>query len=175
MTFTNLSTPTQSITRAVWSYGDGVISTTLTLTHTHAYTRAGVYSVALSVSDGVLTDTMTRTNTITAGGTAYTTTTRVITYLYDDLYRLTGADYSSGESFAYAYDAVGNRTAQTRTLTSTSVTTYTYECAASLKRSGRDAANRLTSVNGVAYTWDDNPLRCEDFAPSRCYGDFAAT
>jgi hypothetical protein len=24
---------------------------------------------------------------------------------------------------------------------------------------GYDAANRLTSVSGVAYTWDNNPLR----------------
>jgi hypothetical protein len=47
-----------------------------------------------------------------------------------------------------------------RTLASTVVINYQYECAASLKRSGRDAADRLTSVNGVAYTWDDNPLRC---------------
>jgi uncharacterized protein RhaS with RHS repeats len=47
------------------------------------------------------------------------TTTRVITYTYecaaslkhserDKLYRLTGAGYSSGESFAYGYDPVGN-------------------------------------------------------------------
>ncbi len=28
------------------------------LTHTHIYTQAGVYTVALSVSDGVLTDTL---------------------------------------------------------------------------------------------------------------------
>jgi hypothetical protein len=50
---------------------------------------------------------------------SYTTTTRVITYTYecaasleqgerDKLYRLTGADYSTGEEFSYAYDAVGN-------------------------------------------------------------------
>jgi hypothetical protein len=79
---------------------------------------------------------------------------------------LTGADYSTpaagagqaGEAFAYAYDpsaipsrfarGTNCRTAQTRTLTSTTVTNYIY-----------DAANRLTSVNGVAYTWDNNPLR----------------
>jgi RHS repeat-associated protein len=72
-------------------------------------------------------------------------TTRIISYTYDHLYRLTGAGYSTGESFAYAYDPVGNRTVQTRTLTTTVVTTYQY-----------DAANRLTSVNGIAYTWDNN-------------------
>jgi RHS repeat-associated protein len=102
--------------------------------------------VTLSVSDGVVTDTLTRTNYITVtGGSVYTTTTRVITYTYDKLYRLTDADYSSGESFAYAYDPVGNRTVHTRTLTATTVITYAY-----------DAANRLVNVDGVDYTWDAN-------------------
>jgi YD repeat-containing protein len=66
-----------------------------------------------------------------------------ITYTYDDLYRLTGAEYSTGESFAYTYDAVGNRLQLTRD--GGQVTNYAY-----------DAADRLTSVNGVGYTWDDN-------------------
>ncbi len=146
VTFTNLSTPTEAITSTLWVYGDGVISNTLALTHTHIYTRAGVYTVTLSVSDGVVTDTLTRTNYITAtGGTVYTTTTRVITYTYDKLYRLTDADYSSGEAFSYGYDPVGNRTVQTRTLTATTVITYAY-----------DAANRLVNVDGVDYTWDAN-------------------
>ncbi|MDY7077500.1 MAG: RHS repeat domain-containing protein [Chloroflexota bacterium] len=63
---------------------------------------------------------------------------------YDPLGRLTAADYSSGESFEYAYDAVGNCLALTETITSTVVTTYTH-----------DAANRLTSAGDVTYTWDD--------------------
>ncbi|MDY7077214.1 MAG: hypothetical protein SXV54_09850, partial [Chloroflexota bacterium] len=76
----------------------------------------------------------------------YTTTTRVITYTYDPLNRLTGAAYSTGESFEYRYDAVGNRLALTKTISldETTVTTYTY-----------DAANRLTSAGDVTYTWDD--------------------
>ncbi|MDY7080075.1 MAG: hypothetical protein SXV54_24610 [Chloroflexota bacterium] len=59
--------------------------------------------------------------------------------------RLTGAAYSSGESFEYRYDAVSNITAMTETTSrdETSVTTYTY-----------DAANRLTSAGDVTYTWD---------------------
>jgi len=44
------------------------------------------------------------------------------------------------------------------------VTTYTYEHEASLKPSGRDAANRLDYfyVNGVLtdLSWDANPLPC---------------
>jgi YD repeat-containing protein len=75
--------------------------------------------------------------------------TRTITYTYDPLNRLTGATYSTGEAYAYAYDAVGNRTAMTSTtpLSGTVVTTYTY-----------DVANRLTD-RGVSdgrvytYTW----------------------
>ena len=60
------------------------------------------------------------------------------------LYRLTEADCSSVEKLQYQYNAVGNRTTYTATITSTQVTTYAY-----------DAANRLTNVDGVAYTWDE--------------------
>ena len=86
-----------------------------------------------------------------------TLVTRTITYTYDPLNRLTAADYrsttltagSTGEHFAYAYDAVGNRTAMTETtaLAETTVTTYTY-----------DAANRLLASHSpghlVTYAWD---------------------
>jgi YD repeat-containing protein len=75
---------------------------------------------------------------------------RIITYTYDPLGRLVEADYSTGESFEYAYDAIGNRKAMTVTtpLDETTVTTYTY-----------DAANRLlvSSSPGhlVSYAWDE--------------------
>ncbi len=70
-------------------------------------------------------------------------------YTHDPLGRLTAADYrstsltagSTGESFEYEYDAVGNRLTYSGPDGSH---TYTY-----------DAANRLTSVDGVTYTWDD--------------------
>ncbi len=72
--------------------------------------------------------------------------TRVISYTYDALYRLTEADYSTGENYTYVYDAVGNREVMTN---ATGIYTYTY-----------DAANRLTSIEHPAssfqsYTWDD--------------------
>jgi YD repeat-containing protein len=168
VTFTNLSTPTQVITSAVWSYGDGstslttggVISNTLALTHAHVYTQAGVYSVTLSVSDGVVTDTLTRTNYLTvSAGIGYTTTTRVITYTYDPLYRLTDADYSTGERFEYAYDAVGNRLALTQTL-GVSQTVHNYQY---------DQANRLVNVDGQAYTWDANGNLLDDGVRSFAY------
>ncbi len=70
--------------------------------------------------------------------------TAAITYTYDGLQRLSEADYSTSEKFEYVYDAVGNRTTYTATITQTVVTTHNY-----------DAANRLVNVGGVAYTWDD--------------------
>lgn len=57
-------------------------------------------------------------------------------------YRLTAADYSDGTYFHYTYDEVGNRVSQT---TETATNTYQY-----------DDANRLVSVDSVAYTWNNN-------------------
>ena len=67
-------------------------------------------------------------------------TTTAITYTYDALNRLTGAEYSDGTFYEYEYDAVGNREALT---TTEGTITYTY-----------DAASRLTNAGGVAYTHD---------------------
>jgi YD repeat-containing protein len=59
------------------------------------------------------------------------TTTRVIRYTYDPLYRLVEADHYIGERFEYAYDAVGNPVSATlrgtncRLALTTSVTVYT--------------------------------------------------
>ncbi|HEY4722071.1 MAG TPA: hypothetical protein VII92_09510, partial [Anaerolineae bacterium] len=61
-------------------------------------------------------------------------------------------------TFEYGYDAVGNRTAQTATITSTQVTTYAY-----------DVANHLTSAGGVNYTWDNNGNLINDGSSLYCY------
>jgi RHS repeat-associated protein len=66
-----------------------------------------------------------------------------VSYTYDPLNRLIAADYSTGERYEYAYDAVGNRTAMTASHESRT-TQYEY-----------DTANRLTGVDGVTYTWDE--------------------
>ncbi len=139
VTLTDESTPWGTIDNYEWDYGDGVTSTTSAVTHSHVYTASGVYTVSLTVSRGSESDTLTRTNYVAVYPVPVTT---IITYTYDPLYRLTSASYSSGEVYTYTYDEVGNRTAMTD---ATGVHTYTY-----------DAANRLTSVDGVAYTWDDN-------------------
>jgi RHS repeat-associated protein len=61
-------------------------------------------------------------------------------------YRLTAADYSNNDYYHYTYDAVGNRLTQANMVNGLSSTvSYVY-----------DDANRLTSVNGVTYTWDNN-------------------
>ena len=65
-----------------------------------------------------------------------------ITYLYDPLHRLTQADDSSGSYFHYTYDSNGNRLTET--------------IPAGTKTSSYDVANRLISVDGVSYAWDDN-------------------
>ena len=85
----------------------------------------------------------------------YTTNTQVITaqYRYDPLNRPISVTYSGADSysFAYDYDKVGNRTAQTRTITSTVVTTYTY-----------DATNQLVTAKASSdatvwyYAYDAN-------------------
>ncbi|MCP4362682.1 MAG: PKD domain-containing protein, partial [Chloroflexi bacterium] len=65
------------------------------------------------------------------------------TYTYDNLYRLTNAAESTGQSFAYSYDTVGNRL--TYQVNGSQVATYTY-----------DAANRLSQVNDQLYSYDNN-------------------
>lgn len=74
------------------------------------------------------------------GGTGEVNVT--IDYYYGPLYRLTEADYSTGEYFWYTYDAVGNRMTQE---THEDSNTYVY-----------DDANKLIDVDGVDYSWDVN-------------------
>ncbi len=61
--FANFSqSGTDSISSYIWNFGDGITSTEK---HPqHVYTSLGVYSVTLYVSDGSLSDIMTRTNYI---------------------------------------------------------------------------------------------------------------
>ncbi len=107
----------------------------------------GVYTYTLGVTYNSITSTQLVTFSVT-GPTPTPPPTGVeqvaIDYSYDPLYRLTRATYSGSlaASYAYRYDAVGNRLTQDANGTRT---TYSY-----------DNANRLTSVNGQAYTWDNN-------------------
>jgi len=81
--------------------------------------------------------------------------TVMIDYGYDALYRLTSAIYSGGPGYSYTYDPVGNRLQQ---IVDGVPTGYSY-----------DAADRLTSVGGVAYTWDANGNLLSDGARTFTY------
>lgn len=84
-----------------------------------------------------------------AGASLQTTLESVtITYIYDSLNRLTLADYSTGIFYGYTYDVVGNRLAEDLLVVDSE---YEY-----------DIANRLVSVNGIDYTWDDNGNLLDD-------------
>lgn len=150
MTFTDHSTTSYGSLAWQWDFGDGSVS--VQQNPTHVYSATGSFTVKLVASTGIYSDTEEKIGYVTVP----VPNRVVITYTYDGLYRLTQASSTGAltTTFEYAYDAVGNRTTQTATITSTQVTNYVY-----------DAANRLTSVNGQAYTWDDNP------APLR-YGDY---
>ncbi len=69
-----------------------------------------------------------------------------VAYDYDAVGNRTSLVYPNGQTVSYAYDAVGNRLTQASMVSGlSSVVDYVY-----------DDANRLTSVNGVTYTWDNN-------------------
>lgn len=65
------------------------------------------------------------------------------------------ADYSDSKFYHYNYDSTGNRLSEETYL---STTTYTY-----------DIANRLTSVNSTAYTWDNNGNLLDDGTNTYAY------
>jgi PKD repeat protein len=64
VTFSDLSSG--QIDSYLWGYGDGITGTASTVTHTHTYTGAGVYTTSLTVEGSGGSDTLTRTNYITA-------------------------------------------------------------------------------------------------------------
>ncbi|HLF25272.1 MAG TPA: PKD domain-containing protein, partial [Anaerolineae bacterium] len=142
--FTDTSTTTHGTLNAwLWDFGDGTTSPITNPVHIYTATpsatlrgQAGVYTVSLTAT-GATQDTLTRTAYINVNDGLSQET--VIRYTYDPLSRLTGATYSGAYTytFGYGYDEVGNRTAMTKTITSTLVTTYTY-----------DAANRLAVISG---------------------------
>jgi YD repeat-containing protein len=98
---------------------------------------------------------------LTGGGSSLAT--HVITYGYDDLYRLTAANVSGDltASYGYGYDVLGNRMVYIATLTNTVVTTYA--C---------DAANRLETAvaddTGIIwhYVYDNNGRRLQQLPGS---------
>jgi RHS repeat-associated protein len=111
------------------------------------------------------TDTVTPTATTTATSTATHTAIPIppepvtIDYVYDPLYRLTAANYSTGDYYHYTYDSVGNRlTEESKVDGLPSSVDYAY-----------DEANRLISVDGVPYICDANGNLRSDGANTYTY------
>jgi len=140
-------------TEAAWDAGpqggdtNGTVDTTNYLDTEDASLLTRMVPGAAAVGEDITLHRANFGQASTVTGTGVTT----ITYSYDDLYRLSEADYSGAytATYGYAYDAVGNRTAYTTTITGTTVITYQY-----------DAANRLVEsveVGGdtTTYEWDN--------------------
>ena len=132
-------------------YKDGILQTNDDLTNENGAVvftlNDGTYQFAANLSNTLFwsepcTMPGCTDQTIVLPGGQSSIAETLISYEYDDLYRLTEANYDNGLYYHYAYDAVGNRLTET---TQNSSTSYTY-----------DIANRLTAVNGVTYTWDNN-------------------
>jgi len=62
VTFINSST---NATNYIWNFEDGSVAS-IEISPTHIYTQAGVYTITLTVSNGVMTDTLVKPNFITA-------------------------------------------------------------------------------------------------------------
>ncbi len=105
-------------------------------------------------------------------------------WTYDNLDRLTNVSYPNGDTVAYGYDAVGNRTSHTingvpktntfdqaNRMTASGADTYTYDANGNqlTKTSGGttttyayDALNRMTGITGpvtATYTYNGDGLR----------------
>lgn len=148
-TFTPSETPTETLTASETPTASDTPAATDTPTYTPAVTPTDTETATLTPSPSD-TATATATPILTLPPTSTATPLPsgpiTITYTYDPLYRLIVADYSTGDYYHYAYDAVGNRlTQESAGIPLPTTVTYTY-----------DDANRLVSVNGVAYAWDAN-------------------
>jgi YD repeat-containing protein len=90
-----------------------------------------------------------RAGETTANQETTAATARLISYYYDPLNRLVAADYSTGERFAYHYDAAGNRLTLTETtpLSGTVISTHTYDAAHRLRE------RHVSDGRSYTYTW----------------------
>ncbi len=76
----------------------------------------------------------------------------MITYSYDGLLRLIGADASIGDDYAYSYDEVGNRTGVW--INGTRVLTLTHDAANQVEGWEYDAAGNLLNDGTTTYGYD---------------------
>lgn len=156
---TNTATPTQtntpSLTPTITNTPTITSTPPLTLTPSDTPIPSDTPTVTFTPSQTLtpsqtftpsFTPTLTNTPTFTSTPGQPPQGPVTITYEYDPLYRLTEANYSTGDYYHYTYDAIGNRLSQDTLVGGLpSSTAYLY-----------DDANRLAYVNGVPYTWDAN-------------------
>ena len=151
-------------------YKDGILQTNDDLTNENGAVvftlNDGTYQFAANLSNTLFwsepcTMPGCTDQTIVLPGGQSSIAETLISYEYDDLYRLTEANYDNGLYYHYEYDAVGAKHSRAmhstpksarvkesegrnRLTETTPSTSYTY-----------DIANRLTSAEGVTYTWDN--------------------
>ena len=155
-TASETSTPENTSTPTATLEFTPTVTETETQTATVTATAESTYTPTLTPFDTVTaTETWTPLPTFTSTPTMQPAGPLTIDYVYDPLYRLTSADYSTGDFYHYVYDSVGNRLSESNQL---SVNSYQY-----------DDANKLTSVNGVNYTWDNNGNLLNDEVNSYAY------
>ncbi|HEY5892528.1 MAG TPA: RHS repeat-associated core domain-containing protein [Chthoniobacterales bacterium] len=109
-------------------------------------------TLGLAYTYNSVNNRLTRSETV---GAAPTVTQA---YGYDPIDQVTSANYGTGRSETFAYDAAGNRTIATDSATGT--TTYTanalnqYTTVDSLPAPAYDANGNLTAFNGWTYSYD---------------------
>jgi YD repeat-containing protein len=131
--------------RSWWAWGLAGLLLILSLTGMGVMLNGGL-DVPVASADSLNTRTASIPSVAQAGSMA----TTVIRYTFDPLYRLTEAKATGGQvyTYTYSYDPVGNRLTENGPA---GAKTYLY-----------DAANRVTSVNGVAYAFDANGNQLSD-------------
>ncbi len=171
-TSTGTASPTGTMTATTTMTDMPAITDTPTsLVFSVGYFRPQLALLAPKTPTFTITATMTPTGTDTPTATSTSTGTATptaipipagpvtIDYAYDPLYRLKEANYSTGDYYHYTYDSVGNRlTEESMVDDLPSAVDYIY-----------DEANRLTSVDGVNYTWDSNGNLLNDGANTYTY------
>jgi YD repeat-containing protein len=143
--FNDASTPAGAADQWLWDFGDQATSAVQNPSHT--YSTAGFYTVTLTI-----TDTGTgESDSLSQAAFIQAISSTVIHYDYDDLYRLTDAQYAGAISatYGYDYDKVGNMTAYTETITGTTAVTRFFDDANRLEISVQDGVT-------TTYTYDDN-------------------
>jgi RHS repeat-associated protein len=193
---TKTATPTRTATPTATKTATATPTKTATATPTKTPTNTPT-NTPTATATPTNTPTATATNTPTATETPTETptstptppasSTRVITYAYDGLLRLTDAVENPGTAFKYAYDLAGNRTdvwqngllVQHQAYNAANqVEGWTYDEAGNLTSDGTmlftyDALNRMSTRGTTSYTYNGDGVLVYD-GTTRYTQDLAA-